>query len=175
MFVYNYDSNAIITEPITSCTKNELLRTYTVLYTMLTDRGLKSILQRLDNKAPRKRKQLMQKHDATFQLVPPHLHCCNAAERAIGKWRDHFIAGLSSMDPNFSRHHLCCGLIKQATTTLNLLWPFHINPHLAAEIQLKGTFDFNRSSFASSSRTRVLIHEKTTPQGRKLFVGYPWC
>jgi hypothetical protein len=44
MFVYNYDSNAIITEPITSCTKNELLRTYTVLYTMLTDRGLKSIL-----------------------------------------------------------------------------------------------------------------------------------
>jgi hypothetical protein len=89
----------------------------------------------------------MRAKSVTFQLVPPHNHRRNAAEKAIGTWKDHFIAGLSSLDPNFPMH-LWCQLIPQATTTLNLLRQSHINPRLSAEAQLNGAFDFNTTPLA---------------------------
>jgi hypothetical protein len=105
----------------------------------------------------------MRAKSVTFQLVPPHNHRRNAAEKAIGTWKDHFIAGLSSLDPNFPMH-LWCRLILQATTTLNLLCQSHIIPRLSAEAQLNGAFDFNTTSLALPG-TRVVIHEKTTQCG----------
>ena len=108
MIVYNYDSNAIIAEPMKSQTAIELLRAYTKLHTFLTDRGLKPVLQRLDNEAPGNLKQFMHDNQINFQLVPPHLHRRNAAERAIGIWKEHFIATLSTTDPNFP---CICGVV----------------------------------------------------------------
>ena len=104
MIVYSYDSNAIITEPLSSRTENELLRAYTVIHTKLTERGLRPTLQRLDNEAPGKLKKFMTNNSVAYQLVPPHIHRRNLAERAIGTWKDHFIAGLSSLDPQFPMH-----------------------------------------------------------------------
>jgi hypothetical protein len=52
MVVYDYNSNAILTESLTSHTEMELLRAYTKLHTFLTERGLKPVLQKLDNEAP---------------------------------------------------------------------------------------------------------------------------
>jgi hypothetical protein len=105
----------------------------------------------------------MRAKSITFQLVPPHNHRRNAAEKAIGTWKDHFIAGLSSsLDPNFPMH-LWCQLIPQATTTLNLLRQSHINPRLSAEAQLNGAFDFNKTPLAPPG-TRV-VHEKNTQRG----------
>jgi hypothetical protein len=156
MVVYDYDSNAILTEPLTSRTITELLRAYFKLYDYLTARGLKPVLQRLENQAPGRLQSYMRAKSVTFQLVPPHNHRRNAAKKPIGTWKDHFIAGLSSLDPNFPMH-LWCRLIPQATTTLNLLRQSHINPRLSAEAQLNGAFDFNR--------TRVVVHEKTTQRG----------
>jgi hypothetical protein len=160
MIVYDYDSNAILAEPITSRTENELVRAYTKLHTTLTDRGLKPILQKLDNEAPGKLKAFMRQQAVTFQLVPPHLHRRNAAEKAISTWKDHFIATLSSTDPCFPLH-LWCRLIDQATTTLNLLRPSRINPRLSAEAQLNGAFDYNKTPFAPPG-TQVLVHEKSS-------------
>jgi hypothetical protein len=37
-------------------------------------------------------------------LVPPHCHRRNAAERAIRTFKEHFVAGLSSVDPSFPMH-----------------------------------------------------------------------
>jgi hypothetical protein len=59
MVVYSYDSNAILTEPMTSRTEAELLRAYTVLHAYLTEQGLKATLQRLDNEAPKRLKPFM--------------------------------------------------------------------------------------------------------------------
>jgi hypothetical protein len=81
MIVYDYDSNAILAEPITSRTKAELLHAYTKLHTYLCDRGLKPILQRLDSEAPGKLRHFMTDHDVSFQLVPPHTHCRNGRRR----------------------------------------------------------------------------------------------
>jgi hypothetical protein len=50
MVVYDYESNAIITKPITFRNKNKLLQAYTKIHMLLTNRGLKPILQKLDNK-----------------------------------------------------------------------------------------------------------------------------
>jgi hypothetical protein len=36
-----------------------------------------------------------------IEFVPPGMHRANKAERAIRTWKDHFIAGLATTDPEF--------------------------------------------------------------------------
>jgi len=92
--------------------------------------------------------------------VPPYDHRQNNAERAIGIWKDHFVAGLAGLDPNFPMH-LWCRLCEQCTQTLNLMRASRINPRLSAEAQLNGAFDYNKTPLAPPG-TKVLIHE--TPE-----------
>jgi hypothetical protein len=99
----------------------------------------------------------MRTANVEFQLVPPYDHRQNAAERPIGIWKDHFVAGLASLDPHFPMH-LWCRLIDQCTQTLNLMRPSRINPRLSAEAQLNGAFDYNKTPLAPPG-TKVLIHE----------------
>jgi hypothetical protein len=49
MIVYDYDSTAILAEPIKNRSEQEILRAYSKLHQYLTDRGLKPQLQKLDN------------------------------------------------------------------------------------------------------------------------------
>jgi len=100
-----------------------------------------------------------------FQLVPPHYHRNNPAEKAIGTWKEHLITGLCSADPNFPLH-LWDRLISQCTTTLNLLRPSNINPRLSAKAQLSGAFDYNKTPMAPPG-TKVLLYE--TPSNRTTF------
>ena len=158
LILYDYDSNAILAEPIKSRNQHEILRAYKKLHLYLTDRGLKPQLQRLDNEASNLLKQEMTRLGVDWQLVPPHTHRRNSAERAIRTWKNHFLAGLASTDPDFPVH-LWDRLIPQATTTLNLLRSSRINPRLSAEAQLNGQFDYNRTPMAPPG-TRVVIHEK---------------
>jgi hypothetical protein len=55
----------------------------------------------LDNEASAELKAALAKYDLTYQLVPPHLHCCNAAERAIWTYKNHLLASLATCDPAF--------------------------------------------------------------------------
>jgi hypothetical protein len=149
MIVYDYDSNAILAEPLASRNESDLLRAYTKLHTYLTERGLKPVLQKLDNEAPGKLQSFMRQNDVSFQLVPPRQHRRNAAERAIATWKDHFVATLATTDPDFPLY-LWCRLIDQATTTLNLLRSSRINPRLPAEAQLDGAFDYNKNTLCTA-------------------------
>jgi hypothetical protein len=79
MVVYNDNSNAILTEPLKSQTKMELLHAYIKIHTFLTKRGLKAILQKLDNNAPGKLQIFMSQNDVSFQLVPPRQHQRNTS------------------------------------------------------------------------------------------------
>ena len=142
MVFYNYDSNSIITEPLKSHSKHELVCAHYALHTHLSNRGLTPHFQILDNKCPDGLKKFMQNTGVTFQLVPPHLHRTNAAERAITTYRDHLIAGISSCDSSFLLH-LWDRLIPQATLTINLLQPPLINPRLSAEAHLNEAFNLN--------------------------------
>ena len=97
-----------------------------------------------------------------FQLVPPHLHCRNSAKRAIRTWKNHFIAGLCTVDPNFPLT-LWDSLIQQATLSLNLLQALRLNPNLSAYAQIFGNFDFNQTPIAPPG-LRTIAHEKSNHQ-----------
>jgi hypothetical protein len=120
LVVYDYDSNAILSEPMKRRTDAEMLRAYGVIYDVLVSRGMRPKLQRLDNEASAALKQFIQDYDVDYQLVPPYMHRRNAAERAIRTFKNHLIAGLCTTDPQFPMR-LWDRLLEQAQITLNLL------------------------------------------------------
>ena len=168
MVFFDYDSSAILAEPLKSRGAAELLRAFSTLHELLSDRGLRPKLHILDNECPENLEQYIKSRDASFQLASPYMHRTNAAEKAIDIWKCHFISGLSSVDPSFPMH-LWCRLIPQATTTLNLLRPSRINPLLSAEALLNGAFDYNKTPLAPPG-TKVLVHE--TPGNRRTWAPH---
>ena len=135
-----------------------ILAAYSKAHALLTLRGLKPSLQRLDNEASLALKSFMETKEVDFQLAPPHDHRRNAAERAIQTFKHHFIAGLCSTDRNFPLH-LWDRLLPQALISLNLLRTSRLNPRLSAYAQVHGAFDYNRTPLAPPG-TRVLVHVK---------------
>ena len=132
MVLYNHSSNTTLAEPLTSRSKRKLIRANRVLQSYLSARSLTPQYQMLDNECPGGLKQFLRNSSVDFQLVHPHLHRTNAAERAIQTYKDHLVADLSSFDPNFPLH-LWDRFIPHATLTLNLLCPSCLNPRLSAK------------------------------------------
>ena len=89
----------------------------------------------------------MENDKLEYQLVPPHLHSKNIAERAIKTFKDHFIAGLATIDPKFPMH-LWCHLLQQATMTLNMMRQSRIHPSLSAYQELMGAFEYKKIPIA---------------------------
>ena len=138
----------------------EILAAYQRAHKMLTERGLRPLRQKLDNEASDALQQFMSEEKVDYQLVPPHIHRRNAAERAIRTFKNHFIAILCSTDKEFPLN-LWDKMLPQALLTLNLLRGSRINPNLSAWAQVHGAYDFNRWPLAPFG-TRVLVHEKPT-------------
>ena len=103
-------------------------------------------------------KQAMKKYTLQYQLVPSHQHRRNAAERAIQMFKNHFLAGLYSTNPNFPINQWD-RLLPQAVITLNLLRNTRVNPHLSAHTYINGVYDFNATPMAPPG-TLLLAHEK---------------
>jgi hypothetical protein len=141
----------------------EAIRAYSKIYNELTSKGLKPKFQTMDNKASTVLKHFLHSKDIQFQLVPPHVHRQNAAERAIHMFKNHFVAMLCSTDTQLPIH-LWDRLIPQAVITLNLLRQSRINPKLLAHAQLNGLFDYNKTPLAPPG-TKVIIHEKPDHHG----------
>eukprot|EP00957_Ditylum_brightwellii_P072973 5545216-Ditylum_brightwellii.AAC.1 len=95
-----------------------------------------------------------------LQLAPPHVHRRNAAERAIQTFKEHFIAGLCNVHPDFPMQ-LWDRLLFQACLALSMLRPSQMNPRISAECQLNGMHDFNAMPLAPPG-TKIIIHEKST-------------
>ena len=145
--LYDYDSNAILVRPLRNRSAHEIHRVFTSVHTYLVTRGLRPRLHTLDNEASTILKEFLTAENVEYQLVPPHIHRRNSAERAIQTFKYHFIAGLASTDPNFPLSNWC-RLLPQTELTLNLLRPSRLNPKLSAYAQLEGAFDFNRTPLA---------------------------
>ena len=118
--LYDYDSNAILVRPPRNRSAHEIHRVFTSVHTYLVTRGLHPRLHTLDNEASTILKEFLTAENVEHQLVPPHIHQRNSAERAIQTFKNHFIAGLASTDPNFPLSNWC-RLLPQAELTLNLL------------------------------------------------------
>jgi hypothetical protein len=173
MILYDYDSNAVLAQPIKDRTAPELLRAFQVMEQELVARGLKPKIMKLDNDASKLLKTYLHQQNLTFQLVPPYSHRRNTAERAIRSFKDHLIAGLCSTDKSFSMH-LWDILLPQAVITLKMLRTSRINPKLSAATHIYGQYDFNRAPMAPPG-TRIIAHE--TPNRRKTWTPqgqYGW-
>jgi hypothetical protein len=168
MILYDYDSNAIMAQPIKDRTAPELLRAFQVMEQELVAHGLKQKLMKLDNEASKLLKMYLHQQNITFQLVPPYSHRRNAAERAIRSFKDHLIAGLCSTDKSFPMHRWD-RLLPQAVITLNMLRTSRISPKLSASTHIDGQYDYNRSPIAPPG-TRIIAHD--TPSRRKTWAPH---
>ena len=74
----------------------------------------------MDNEASAHFKDTIDKNNIKYQLVPPHNHRANLAERAIQSFKYHFKAGLYTVDPDFPVAQWD-QLLDQAEITINLL------------------------------------------------------
>jgi hypothetical protein len=168
IILYDYDSNAILAQPIKDRTAPELLRAFQVMEQELVTRGLKPKLMKLDNEASKLLKTYLHQQNITFQLVPPYSHRQNSAERAIRSFKDHLIAGLCSTDKSFPMH-MWDRLLPQAVITLNMLRTSRINPKLSAATHIFGQYDFNRAPMAPPG-TGIIAHE--TPNRRRTWAPH---
>jgi hypothetical protein len=67
----------------------------------LADKGFKPKLNVMDNQATKHIKKILNENKCKLQLVEPHNHRVNVAERAIQTFKDAFIAALATTDSNF--------------------------------------------------------------------------
>jgi hypothetical protein len=147
LVLYDHDGKNIKAEPMKSRSDAEAIRVYTKIYDELTAKGLKPTFQTMDNEASTALKHFLHSEDIEFQLVAPHVHRRNTAERAIQTFKNYFITMLFSTD-NKIPIHLWYWLTPQAVIMLNLLRQFQLNPKLSAHVQLNGPFNYNSTPLA---------------------------
>ena len=147
MVTYSYDSNAILVRPLKTRGGSELVEAVQSIHQYLAQRGYKPKHHIMDNETSTQMKNYMKSENVIFQLVPPNLHRVNTAERAIRTFKNHFIAILYGVHPDFPLF-LWCKLLLQAEMTLNLVRPCRFNPKLSAYESLEGSFSYNRTPLA---------------------------
>jgi hypothetical protein len=158
MVCYVFDCTYIKAVPIISRFASEWVNAYDIIHQELTSKGFKPKLQTLDNEASVVLKHYFTTNEVEYQLVPKNYHRRNAAERAIHTFKEHFVAGLSSVDPDFPLH-LCNRLLPQAELTLNLLRKSRQHPQLSAAAHYHGMVDYKKTAFAHPG-CKIIAPEK---------------
>jgi hypothetical protein len=158
MVGYVYDCNFVKVIQMKSRSASEWVKAYYHIHRELTVKGYKLKLQTLDNEASAALKNIFTANDVEYQLVPPQYHRRNAAERAIRTFKEHFVAGLYSVDPTFPLH-LWDILLPQAEITLNLLRTSRLHPQLSAAAHFHGLVDYNKTAFAPPG-CNIIAHDK---------------
>jgi hypothetical protein len=122
-------------------------------------------------KSQQRYKSYFTENDMTYQLVPPHRHRRSAAERVIRTFKEHFVAGLSSVDPDFLMQ-LWDRLLPQAEITLNLMRTSRLHPQLSATARFHGLIDYNKTAFAPPG-CKIIEHEKPSQRRTWAHHGHP--
>ena len=153
---YHYDANCILGHPVKDRKGPTLAKAWRHLHNEFKRAGTEPDIWILDNEISQDLKNAFNEEETAFQLVPPHSHRRNLAERAIQTWKGHFKAGLASTDPNFPLSEWD-RLIPQANITLNLLRTARTNPALSAYAYIYGNFNFAATPLAPPG-TKVIVH-----------------
>jgi len=154
---YFYSLNAIIVRPMPNRTDNAMVATFKDIIGHLKSCGHQPQLNVMDNECSKAVKTYINSENINIQLVEPHDHRVNAAERAIQTFKHHFIAGLATVDIDFPIQ-LWDEFLPQAQMTLNMLRTSRQNPNKTAYEELHGQFDFNKTPIAPLG-TRALIYD----------------
>jgi hypothetical protein len=118
--MYHYESNCILASPIVGLDDKSIFAAYEKRFKELESKGFKPKLNVMDNQATKHIKQFLTENECRLQLVEPHNHCVNVAERAIETFKDAFIAALAMTDSNFPLQ-LWDKIIPQVQDTLNMM------------------------------------------------------
>jgi hypothetical protein len=145
--LYHYESNAILGTPIAGLDNVSIFEAYKKQLKNLVNKGFKPKLNVMDNQATKHIKNFLNKNECTLQLVEPHNHRVNAAERAIQTFKDAFIAALATTDSNFPLQ-LWDRLMPQVQDTLNMMHTLRINPAISAYEALNRPYGWNRYPLA---------------------------
>jgi hypothetical protein len=106
----------------------------------MTAKVFKPKLQTMDNEASADLKNYFTEKEMSYKLVHPRCHRTNAAKRAIRTFKEHFKAGLATVNPDFPAH-LWDTLLPQTEITLNLLRSSRLHPQLSAAAHYHGLID----------------------------------
>ena len=146
---------------------------FTKLHCHLVSAGLRPQLQHLDNEASKILKDYMHDQHIDFQLVPPHMHRHNAAERAICTFKNHFIASLCSTKKN---SQYICGIasyLKQPSPSISYVPPAYnhnsLHMHTALDnlilIAHRMPHPAQESSYTTNRSNAPLRHHLETKDG----------
>jgi hypothetical protein len=158
LVLYSEGANHIKAIPMKDRTKHSYVKAHQEAYTFYEEHGYAPTFQRMDNEVSNEFMQYLKKKAITVDLVPPHQHRRNKAERAIRTFKNHFIAALAGVDPSFPMA-AWNELIPQVEATLNMLRPSTMHPRMSAWEALHGKYDFDAHPMAPPG-TAVTIHEK---------------
>ena len=117
---YIYDLNTIIVRPMPSRNDGAFVAAFSEVFDTLRARNYQPTLNVMDNECSRAVKQHIRANKMNIQLVPPHNHCVNAAERAVATFKEHFVATLATVD-SLCPLQLWDEFLPQVELTLNLL------------------------------------------------------
>jgi hypothetical protein len=145
--LYHYESNYILADPIMALDDKTIFEAYRKQFNDLTKKGYKQKLNVMDNQATKYIKQFLDKNECKLQLIEPHNHRVNAAERAIQMFKDAFIAALATTDANFPIQ-LWNQMTSQIQNTLNMMRASRVNPAILAYESLDGPYNWNRYPLA---------------------------
>ena len=81
--VYDWNMNAIIATPVKNMKEETIVECFKKKIEYISKRGFKPVLNIIDNFASRAVQAYLEKENLDIQLVEPHNHHGNAAEREI--------------------------------------------------------------------------------------------
>jgi hypothetical protein len=136
--LYHYESNSILAEPIKGLDNKTIFEVYKKIHLLLTNKGYLVKLNVMDNQATKYIKQFLTANECKLELVGPHNHRVNAAERAIQTWKDAFISALATTDRDFPIQ-LWDRMTPQVMNTLNMLRASRVNPSMLEPLKT-GTY-----------------------------------
>ena len=101
MVMYDHDENVIPVKALKNRQAKSISDAWEILHRRLTAHGqiTKKII--LDNECISELKAALTKHKKKYELTPPNMHRCNAAERAIWTFKNHLMAGFATCDKYF--------------------------------------------------------------------------
>jgi hypothetical protein len=97
----------------------------------------------LDNEAPKAYLNAIESHNIDWELVPPHNHRRNVAEKGTQTIKGHIIANFMGVDDAFPMKEWH-RLLPQIEMTANMLRPSNIRPTISAHSYMHGIHDYNR-------------------------------
>ena len=145
--LYDYDSNAILAEPIFSWEKVHILAGYKYCYAHLHQVGIQPIIQRINNEKSDLLIAEIQANNLDYEYAAAGDHQLNPAEREIQTFNNHLIYILNGADATFPANQWY-RLVYFAMITLCMLRTSRMNPKLSAYMQLWVNFDFNKTPLA---------------------------